>query len=129
MATRVRKYEDAATWQRRIEAWKSSGLSLTQFVERESLPRSTFLKWRKVLGAPVRPRRGGKPATVPSLPVAIKRASASAVTFVEVMAPATSHARHGVPFEVGLRSGRRLQVPASFDPEVLERLITLLEVC
>jgi hypothetical protein len=31
------------------------------------------------------------------------------------------------PFEVGLRSGRRLQVPTSFDPEALTRLVAILE--
>lgn len=130
MASRERKYEDAATWQGRIDRWRSSGLSITQFVEQESLPRSTFLKWRKVLGAPVRTSRGGRPLVAPSLPVTAKRAAAGAVTFLEVTAATASHTNrgHGVPFEVGLRSGRRLQVPASFDPEVLERLIALLEV-
>jgi hypothetical protein len=127
---RERKNEDAATWQRRIDAWRDSGLSITQFVTQESLPRSTFLKWRKVLGAPMRTSRGGRPLVAPSLPVAAKSTAATAVTFVEVTAPTALQASsgYGVPFEVGLRSGRRLQVPAGFDPDALERLLAILEV-
>jgi hypothetical protein len=51
------------------------------------------------------------------------------VTFIELPeAESRGTVEYGVPFEVGLRSGRRLQVPASFDAEALERLIAILEV-
>jgi len=131
-----RQCEDAESWQRRIDAWQSSGLSLTDFVNREALARSTFLRWRKLLGAKVRRRRSRQVACVPALapsPSVVTQSKggvATTVTFVEVTPSAQSRRpiEYGVPFEVGLRSGRRLQVPAAFDPDVLERLIAILEV-
>lgn len=123
-----RQYEDEKTWCRRIAAWQRGGLSITAFTEQEDLCKSTFLKWRKKLGGSAlvgasrmagKSKPGRNDETIPAL------------SFVELPPsgqPATEAAiKYGVPFEVGLRSGRRLQVPASFDPEALTRLVAILE--
>ena len=129
-----RKYEDEKTWRARIVAWQRSGKSINEFTEQEDLCRSTFLKWRKKLGGSAllgstgvgaaltaeRQRPEQEQANVERLPT---------VSFVE-LPPSTRPAdeiEYGVPFEVGLRSGRRLQVPTSFDPEALTRLVAILE--
>lgn len=140
-----RKYEDAATWQQRIDDWRRSGLSVTEFGRREGLANSTWLKWRKALGGQQGSATVGAgardaqvstvsvlaaPGGTASEPAKRQRSSGSAaVTFIELPASAESRGTidYGVPFEVGLRSGRRLQVPAAFDADALERLITILE--
>jgi hypothetical protein len=126
MAKRKRKYEDPETWRRRIDAWQRSGLSVTDFVAQEGLCQTTFLRWRKKLGGNrwIRPA-GGAPTKTP------KRRSM--MSFVELAprqlsAAAATPVEYGVPFEVSLRSGRRLHVPASFDPEALRQLVAILEV-
>jgi transposase-like protein len=37
-------------WRRAIEAWKESGLEVTEFCRQQELPKSRFYSWRKRLG-------------------------------------------------------------------------------
>jgi hypothetical protein len=138
MAKRKRRYEEPETWRRRIDAWQRSGLSVTDFVAQEGLCQTTFLRWRKKLGGDRWIRRPGGETSgetqqrPPS--TTIGGEGPESVSFVE-LAPRQISAvqpptlvEFGVPFEVSLRSGRRLQVPASFDPETLRQLVAILEV-
>ena len=123
-----RKYDDEKTWRRRIAAWKRGGLSIAAFAEQEDLCRSTFLKWRKKLGGNAVVGTGSQGAKSPPT----RRDEAiPTLSFVELPSSGRPTAEavieYGVPFEVGLRSGRRLQVPASFDTEALTRLVAILE--
>jgi hypothetical protein len=137
MAKRKRKYEDPETWRRRIDAWQRSGLSVTDFVAQEGLCQTTFLRWRKKLGGNrwIRPA-GGAPTKTPkrrSMTAVSGGEGPESVSFVELAprqlsAAAATPVEYGVPFEVSLRSGRRLHVPASFDPEALRQLVAILEV-
>ena len=123
-----RKCEDEKTWRRRIAAWKRGGLSIGAFAEQEGLCRSTFLKWRKKLGGNAVAGTGSDGAK--SAPTC-RDESIPTLSFVELPSSGQPAAEavidYGVPFEVGLRSGRRLQVPASFDAEALTQLVAILE--
>src|SRR5271167_2361579 len=37
-------------WRRAIEAWKETGLEVTEFCRQQELPKSRFYSWRKRLG-------------------------------------------------------------------------------
>jgi transposase-like protein len=91
--------------QRVVEAWRSSGLELSTWCQREGLEYERVRRWRSRLAT--RSQRA-QPATF--LPVRVLGSEASPE------APA---------FELELSSGRRLRVPPQFDEA---SLITLLRV-
>jgi hypothetical protein len=129
---RKRKCENPETWRRRIETWKRSGLGVTEFAAQEGLCTSTFLRWRKKLDETSSSgvcHEQIPPSTQQRQGEAEERTQA--LSFVELTPRSTESPVDitcGVPFEVGLRSGRRLQVPAKFDPETLRQLVAILEV-
>jgi hypothetical protein len=134
-----RQCEDTATWQRRVDEWRRSSLSVTDFARQHGFASSTWLKWRKILGGDQATSTAVRASAAPgrSIPVMSPQAETrphldhcgAPVTFIElpVLPESRSNVGYGVPFEVGLRSGRRLQVPATFDPDALERLLSILE--
>jgi hypothetical protein len=98
MATRDR-------WRERVEEWTSSGLTAAQYGNRAGVNPRTLSYWKWRLGQESRER-----AT-----------STSVARFVEV------HPREAAHFELELRGGRRLRVPASFEEPALRRLLEFLE--
>jgi transposase-like protein len=76
----------------------SSGLTVREFAERESLDRQRLYRWRSELGSTTPP------------------------TFVEIARPA-----RGAAIEVVLRSGHVLRVPSDFETETVRRLVELLD--
>ena len=97
-----RERESAETWRGRVEAWKSSGIALDEYIEQSGLKPRTFRWWVAEL------RRRDR---------ASKRESA---TFV----PVTVTTRAPAPaMELVLRNGHVLRVAADFDPVSLRRLI------
>ncbi len=98
MATRDR-------WREHVEQWTSSGLKAAEYGNRAGVNPRTLSYWKWRLG---RESRGGT-------------TSSSVASFVEVRPREAAH------FEVELRGGRRLRVPASFDEAALRRLVEFLE--
>ena len=92
--------ESRWVWRERVKRWKASGESAREFSAREGVNDRTLRHWSWLLGH--------------------ERASGAA-EFVEV-SPASVET-----FDVELRGGRRVRVPASFDAETLQRLIAVLE--
>jgi hypothetical protein len=92
-------------WHEHVEQWASSGLTAAQYGDRAGVNPRTLTYWKWRLGQESRERV--TPTTV--------------AAFVEV------HPRREEGFELELRGGRRLRVPASFDEPALRRLIELLE--
>lgn len=102
----------AEQWAKRVRRLEESGLSLRRFAEREGLKAGSlsFWKWK------LRQERGRKREVAPVPPVELIELRATAARPVAAQ-----------PFEVELRSGRRVRVAAGFDAAELARLVVVLE--
>ena len=109
-----------ATWAKRVERWKDSGLPAREFAGEVGVNPSTlaYWKWRLSRETPKAsaPRKAAKKTTA----LAVRPLS-----FVELTKQAP--ARLVEPFEVELVSGERIVVPSSFDAAALGRLLRVLE--
>ena len=101
---RPRDQHKERQWQRWIDQWRASGLSVRDFCVRHRLPTPTFYSWRRRLQ-----RRAAEPT--PFLPVQV------------VAAPSLSPAS---PLEVVLADGAVLRVTPGFDPATLRQLLAVL---
>jgi hypothetical protein len=100
---RRRSVEAEAEWRGRLEAWDASGLSLRAFALREGLCLNSLFRWKR--------RLRGMPPAVGSF--------ARVVVAAGMPTPAGS-------FELLVRGGMSLRIPADFDEASLSRLVTLL---
>jgi hypothetical protein len=94
-------------WAKRVEGWKSSGLSAMAFAEREGFNGYTLRWWalqlkREPIIEDLRPK------------------------FVEVVVPAAPVIAESI--EVVVRDGLRLVVPNNFDESTLRRVLRVIEV-
>jgi transposase-like protein len=99
-------------WQRLVELWRRSGLSVPAFCRRHRLAAPSFYAWRRKL------RQEQPPANNAAAP--------PPVTFLPV------HVRYETPeppppLELILPSGLCLRVPPGFDPAALRHLLAVLE--
>lgn len=102
----------AEEWAKRLRRLEKSGLSLRRFAAREGLKAGSLSFWKWKLRQ--EQDRPGKAAPV------------RPVEFIELQTePAEAAAAQ--PFEVELRSGRRVRVAAGFDAAELARLVVVLE--
>jgi hypothetical protein len=101
----------AEQWAKRVRRLEQSGLSVRRFAAREGLKAGSlsFWKWKLVQG---QDRKG--------------LVSARSVEFLELRAE-SERPTAAQPFEVELRSGRRVRVGAGFDAAELARLVVVLE--
>jgi hypothetical protein len=112
-------------WFDRVQRWQASGLSAEAFSAREGCHPKTLDNWRWKF----RLGQQGKAHADRSLVAAAKP------RFVEVISPrvvetaceAASISEPVAPFELTLRSGARLVVPARFDRRSLEALVDIVE--
>jgi transposase len=104
---------DRATWAKRVESWKRSGLSAQEFAGRHGLRARTLIWWRWRLG------RGSQSA---ALTVRKATTAVGPLTFVEMTSTSSRE-----PFEVVLASDLRVRVPVTFDERALVRLLDVLE--
>lgn len=93
-----------ATWAKRVERWRASGLSAGEFAAEIGVNARTLAYWKWKLGRPESSRRA---------------------EFVEVMSPARAEAG-GEQLEVVLESGVVVRVPARFDADALRRVVAAL---
>ena len=109
-------------WREVIREQEASGQSIAAFCRQRGIGPASFYSWRTKLCQQVDP---------------VGRQAAKFVPIELSTAPPTQAARipsagNPVPqacsdFEVLLGNGRRLRVPASFDPQALRELLDLLE--
>jgi transposase len=92
-------------WQRWIDLWQASGLSVRAFCARHRLAEPRFYAWRRQLRQRQRPDASFVP--------------------VHILAHPESAAEDGL--EVVLAGGRRLRVRPGFDAATLQRLVAVLE--
>jgi len=102
---RVRDEQKEQQWQRRIERWRASGLSVRAFCARHGLATASFYHWRRMLQR----RAAGEPAFVP----------------VQVVADAVPTQPSAL--EVVLAGGRTVRVAPGFDVATLCQLLSVLE--
>lgn len=105
MSSASRSWSKSRRWTEKeargaLEALSRSGLSVAEFAEREDLDVQRLYSWRR--------RLSSAPTVAPQ--------------FIELKGIA-SDAR----FEIELRSGHVVRVPATFDSDALRRLIAALE--
>jgi hypothetical protein len=101
-----------ATWAKRVERWRESGLPAAEFALEIGVNARTLTYWKWKLGKP-EPHRG-----------------APRPEFVEVVAtasPRTSGDDTLDALEVVLVGGVVIRVPARFDGEALRRVVAALE--
>jgi transposase-like protein len=97
-------------WQRWIEQWRGSGLTVRSYCERLGVSEQCFYRWRRVLEERGILRQGGASAAPLFVPVAIDSATLA-----------------GTPIEVVLPRGQRVGVRPGFDPATLAQVLAVLE--
>ena len=122
---------DRATWARRVQTWKASGLSGAAYAAKIGVHPKTLAYWRWRLESGGDDRRRENPRGPKAAPVvALARTSEAApaalgLSFVEVRGERDPLG--SAPFEVVLVRGARIRVPAAFDAASLARLLEVLE--
>jgi hypothetical protein len=117
----MNRVEHASLRARQIKGWKSSGLAVRAYCERESIGYETFRRWRRRLA-----QAPAAQASAPRLvPVRLAQAPERAARGVVARDGADVLAE---PVEIVLASGRRLRFSGGLDETGLGRLIRLLEV-
>lgn len=92
-------------WRRWIDHWQRSGLSVRAFCDCHQLAVPSFYAWRRTL----------------------QQRDAAAHAFVPVRVLPDPHAERSADFELVLPGGRRLRIPAGFDPAALRQVLAVLE--
>jgi transposase-like protein len=101
-------------WRKRVERWRDSGLTAVEFASELGINPHTLSYWKYIL------RRDAAKAA--SAPTTVAKRTATPPAMIELRA-AVSETR----FEIELGRGRRLWVPAEFDPSALKRLMAVME--
>ena len=105
-----------AEWAERVDRWRRRGLTAKEFARSVGVNAGTLAYWACRLGRERHVRGDARQRAGVSLP-------APEAAFVELVTAGGGDSR----FELDLSRGRRLRIPASFDPAALERLLGVLE--
>ncbi len=109
----------AETWKRRLDRWQQSGLSAAVFAKQEKVSEPRLYTWRKRFSdASQAPKAAtlaasAKPAAPAFVPVKLKAAPAPAVG----------------SFELALKSGVTLRLPADVSASRLAEIVKALAAC
>lgn len=117
-----------ATWEKRIERWRDSGLSAAEY-SRELGISARSLKWwswKLSVGAESGARKGEPRKVRRTRRSAPATAAVTPLTFVE-MTPAVTPPTTATPIEIVLRTGVQLRVSVGFDAPTLERVLDVVE--
>jgi hypothetical protein len=95
-------------WQKSIETWQNSGMSIRKFCKSEGLQESTFYNWRKKL-------TDGQSQVNKQI---LKNPSA----FIKVALPRNEHTF----LELELSSGSTLRIPSGADNKTLSSVLSVL---
>ncbi len=109
-------------WRERIEAQRSSGLSVSEFCRREGIGKAGFYYWKRRVGMGSCEGFLELKVASPSQIEAEARAEAKRVSAASLAVPGTFPG-----IGVHLANGRMLVVPAGFDLGHLARLIAAVE--
>lgn len=109
MATRVE-------WAKRLKRWRKSGLSLEEFAAKEKLKVELLKWWRWRLGDSV--EESTEESAPRFLPVQVVETKGTAPWGTKRTAPAEW-------IEIALPNGRVVRAQPGFDPETLERVLSI----
>ncbi len=101
---RPRDQHKERQWQRWIDQWRASGLSVRDFCARHRLPTPPSYAWRRRL----------------------QRRAAEQAPFLPVQVVPDTPPQQASPLEVVLAGGPVVRVPPGFDPVTLRQLLALL---
>jgi hypothetical protein len=103
-------------WRRVLRRWRRSGLGVRSFCAAEGLSEPSFYAWRRELA-----RRDQEAASdvAAFVPVRVRADVAPAPPDVESASTPT--------IDLVVANGRRLCVPAGFDPAMLRQLLVIVE--
>jgi hypothetical protein len=118
------------SWRRLIQQWRHSGMTIRDFCVEHEVSEPSFFAWRRTIAD--RDRQSGHPSADGYGNVDSNKTQVSP-TFVPlhvvstpvVSTPAVSTPA-GAAYEVVLRDGCIVRVPAGFDPATLRQLLVLL---
>ncbi len=110
----------AQQMRRGLEQWKRSGLTLEEFGQQQSIPRTTLVWWRHVFRHASRKRREASDRRQSSRPRV-------AVGFHEVQLAAPVARPAPAVLEVVLRSGHVLRMAGGVEAATLQTVIAVLE--
>ena len=113
-------------WQKRVERWRDSGLTCSEFAAEIGINPRTLTYWKWVLGKDARGEKRIWRRRTPAKTQATPTSSAPSAPVISELVEVQTEPRDG-RFELELSAGRRLRVPASFDPADLRRLLAVLE--
>jgi hypothetical protein len=102
---RARDQRKERQWQRWIDEWRTSGLSIRAFCARHGLTTANFYNWRRIL----------------------ERRAAEQVMFAPVQVVDDALPTHNSALEVILSDGRAVRVAPGFDAATLRQLLAVLE--
>jgi len=134
--------ERARYWATQVAAWERSGLTQAEYCRRRRIKVGSFAWWKRQLRGPApsqptrpadRPKRSakaskqrGRPTKLPERAKRRARSAKLSTPFVEL--PLAS-AFPAPTYELVLTGGRAIRIPSQFDPQVLSRLISVVESC
>lgn len=99
---------DRQFWQKTIETWQNSGMSIREFCKSEGLQESTFYNWRKKL--------------TDSQSQVNRQVLKDSSAFIKVALPESEHAF----LELELSSGSTLRIPPGADKKTLSSVLSAL---
>jgi len=116
-----------ATWEKRIERWRDSGLSAAEYSRELGISARTLKWWGWKLSASA---ESGAPKAEPRKARQARRRAPTTpavtpLTFVEMTPAVTPSA--ATPIEIVLRTGVQLRVSVGFDAPTLERVLDVVE--
>jgi hypothetical protein len=119
----MKRAERRRQWGQYISGWKASGLTQSDYCDREGISYDSFKRWRRLLGSDA-VMQGSAPRLVP-VRVAASPALRSTPTEPRLR---TGRAGPSSGAEVRLSNGRAIALGRELDEVELGRLVRLLEV-
>jgi len=125
MAKQVRWRVGREEWAKRVERWRESGLTAGRFAAEQGINARTLTYWKWMLGKESRGERRKWPSRKPKGDRVLDGGLVEITSTGALVELRTAAGEER--FELELGAGRRLRVPASFDPMQLKRLLEVLE--
>jgi hypothetical protein len=117
-----RNSDKERSWRRLIQQWRRSEQTIRDFCVEHEVSEPSFFAWRRTIAE--RDRQRGRPGSNAG---GDGEKTQDPPAFVPLRVVSTVSTPAGTPFEVVLRDGCIVRVPAGFDPTTLRQLLTILK--
>ena len=105
-------------WKQVVRRWQRSGLGVRAFCAAEAVSEPSFYAWRRELAR--RDQQAAADVAPRFVPIQVR-------SDIDVAPTVTNVAATSPTIDVVLANGRRLCVPAGFDPAMLRQLLAVVE--